>query len=42
MRDSDFSFVPLRGNPSGTRYNAAAAEQAWQRTLAFFDQRLKG
>ncbi len=29
-------------NPSGTRYNAEAAEQAWQRTLAFFDQHLKG
>ncbi len=29
-------------NPSGTRYDAEAAEQAWQRTLAFLDQRLKG
>lgn len=29
-------------NPSGTRYQAEAAEQAWQRTLAFFDLRLKG
>ena len=29
-------------NPSGTRYNAEAAEQAWKRTLAFFDLRLKG
>ncbi len=29
-------------NPSGTRYNAEAAEQAWGRTLAFFDLRLKG
>ena len=28
-------------NPSGTRYNAEAAEQAWQRTLAFLDLRLK-
>ncbi len=29
-------------NPSGTRYDAGAAEQAWQRTLDFFEQRLKG
>ncbi len=29
-------------NPSGTRYNAGAAEQAWQRTLTFFDRHLKG
>ncbi len=29
-------------NPSGTRYDAEAAEQAWQRTLEFFDLRLKG
>jgi carboxymethylenebutenolidase len=28
-------------NPSGTRYDAAAAEQAWARTLAFFEQNLK-
>lgn len=27
-------------NPSGTRYDAAAAEQAWERTLAFFGQHL--
>ena len=29
-------------NPSGTRYQAEAAEQAWQRTLTFFGQHLKG
>ena len=29
-------------NPSGTRYDAAAAEQAWERTLAFFAETLKG
>ena len=28
-------------NPSGTRYDAAAAEQAWARTLAFFEQNLQ-
>jgi carboxymethylenebutenolidase len=27
-------------NPSGTRYNAAAAADAWTKTLAFFDQYL--
>jgi len=30
------------GNPSGTRYNAEAAEDAWAQTLAFFEQHLKG
>jgi carboxymethylenebutenolidase len=29
-------------NPSGTNYRPAAAEDAWQRTVAFFKQRLKG
>ncbi len=29
-------------NPSGTRYNAEAAETAWDRTLAFFRDRLSG
>ena len=29
-------------NPSGTRYNAEAAEQAWARTLAFFESKLSG
>ncbi len=29
-------------NPSGTRYEAAAAELAWQRTLAFFALHLAG
>ncbi|MEN8185008.1 MAG: dienelactone hydrolase family protein [Myxococcota bacterium] len=29
-------------NPSGTRYDAEAAEQAWQRTLSFFDGTLRG
>ena len=28
-------------NPSGTRYNAEAAEDAWRKTLAFFQERLK-
>jgi carboxymethylenebutenolidase len=28
-------------NPSGTRYNAEAAEDAWKRTLAFLDRYLK-
>lgn len=28
-------------NPSGTRYDAAAAEQAWERTRAFFAEHLK-
>ncbi len=27
-------------NPSGTRYQAEAAEDAWRRTLAFFRSRL--
>ena len=30
------------GNPSGTRYDAAAAEAAWERTLGFFAETLKG
>ena len=29
-------------NPSGGRYNAAAAEKAWERTLAFFSSHLSG
>lgn len=29
-------------NPSGTRYNAEAAENAWERTTAFLQQHLKG
>lgn len=29
-------------NPSGTRYNAEAANLAWQRTTAFFKQHLQG
>ncbi len=29
-------------NPSGTRYHAEAAEQAWARTLAFLEETLKG
>lgn len=28
-------------NPSGTRYQAAAAEDAWEKTLAFFDRALR-
>jgi carboxymethylenebutenolidase len=28
-------------NPSGTRYNAEAAEDAWNKTTDFFDQYLK-
>lgn len=28
-------------NPSGTRYNEEAAEDAWQKTLQFFEQNLK-
>jgi carboxymethylenebutenolidase len=28
-------------NPSGTRYNAEAAEDAWQKTVAFFQDRLR-
>ena len=28
-------------NPSGTRYDAEAAEQAWQRTLSFLDRTLR-
>jgi carboxymethylenebutenolidase len=27
-------------NPSGTAYQAAAAEDAWRRTLTFLDQNL--
>jgi len=29
-------------NPSGTRYNAEAAEDAWERTITFLDRHLKG
>ncbi|MDX1643867.1 MAG: dienelactone hydrolase family protein, partial [Thermoanaerobaculia bacterium] len=29
-------------NPSGTRYDAAAAEDAWQKTLDFFHRHLDG
>jgi carboxymethylenebutenolidase len=28
-------------NPSGTRYNAEAAKDAWEKTTAFFQQHLK-
>ena len=28
-------------NPSGERYVASAAEDAWQKTLAFFDEHLR-
>ncbi len=35
--NADHAFA----NPSGTRYNADAAEDAWKRTLAFLDQHLK-
>lgn len=28
-------------NPSGTRYNAEAAEDAWQKTIAFLNEHLK-
>lgn len=28
-------------NPSGTRYNAEAAEDAWEKTMAFFAQNLR-
>jgi carboxymethylenebutenolidase len=28
-------------NPSGTRYKADAATDAWEKTLAFFEQHLK-
>ena len=34
--DADHAFA----NPSGTRYNAAAAEDAWDKTLAFFAEHL--
>ncbi len=36
--EADHAFA----NPSGTRYNEAAAELAWERTLAFFDRHLRG
>lgn len=36
--DANHAFA----NPSGTRYNAEAADLAWQRTTEFFDQHLKG
>ena len=29
-------------NPSGQSYDAEAAEDAWARTLAFFDEHLRG
>jgi carboxymethylenebutenolidase len=35
--EADHAFA----NPSGTRYNAAAAEDAWERTIAFLNQHLK-
>ena len=28
-------------NPSGTRYNAEAAEDAWSKTMAFFEEHLR-
>ena len=36
FENADHAFA----NPSGTRYNAAAAEDAWAKTLAFFAQHL--
>jgi carboxymethylenebutenolidase len=35
--DADHAFA----NPSGTRYQAAAAEDAWKRTREFFERHLK-
>jgi carboxymethylenebutenolidase len=35
--DADHAFA----NPSGTRYNAEAAEDAWEQTIAFLNQHLK-
>jgi carboxymethylenebutenolidase len=35
--DADHAFA----NPSGTRYNAVSAEDAWERTIAFLNQHLK-
>ena len=35
--DADHAFA----NPSGTRYNEEAADDAWQKTLAFFDEHLR-
>ncbi len=35
--DADHAFA----NPSGKRYDAAAASDAWDKTIAFFDQHLK-
>jgi carboxymethylenebutenolidase len=35
--DADHAFA----NPSGTRYNAQAAEDAWAKTMAFFAQNLR-
>ncbi len=35
--DADHAFA----NPSGGRYNATAAEDAWAKTLAFFDRHLR-
>ena len=34
--DADHAFA----NPSGTRYNETAAEDAWAKTLAFFTQHM--
>ncbi|MCH9651707.1 MAG: dienelactone hydrolase family protein [Deltaproteobacteria bacterium] len=36
--NADHAFA----NPSGTRYNEEAADQAWERTLAFFSSHLGG
>ncbi len=35
--DADHAFA----NPSGTRYNEAAATDAWDKTLSFFERQLK-
>ncbi|WP_413161963.1 dienelactone hydrolase family protein [Capilliphycus salinus ALCB114379] len=35
--NADHAFA----NPSGTRYNAEAAEDAWKKTITFFNQHLK-
>jgi carboxymethylenebutenolidase len=36
--NADHAFA----NPSGTRYNPSAAELAWERTVTFLDEHLKG
>ncbi len=36
--DADHAFA----NPSGQRYNAAAAQDAWEKTTAFLEKHLKG